>query len=164
MTKQQKQPKEEASPSPLETAVANTPEVAGHYQIGLQALERKDRGDNLIGYEDSKKIQGSLYLDKATENCKHPFPKRWDYVIEYDNKLYYYEPHPASGECKLDEVCGKADWLLWWLRNKAPEIKALGAVGFYWIHTGKCDIDKNSHQYKRLVDKGIKLSGKLYMK
>lgn len=164
MTKQQKQPKEESSLSPLATAVANTPEVAGHYQIGLQALERKDRGENLIGYEDSKKIQGSVYLDKATENCKHPFPKRWDYVIEYDNKIYYYEPHPASSDGNINEVCGKADWLLWWLKNKAPEIRALGTEGLFWVHTGKCDIDKSSKQYKKLVDKGIKLSSKLYMK
>ena len=162
MTKQQKHQIKVPISSPLEVAVANTPEVIGHFQKGLQALEAKDKG--LIDYDDSMKIMGSVYLDKATKSLVHPYPNRWDYVIEYDNKIYYYEPHPASGGNNIKEVCGKADWLLWWLKNNAPEIKALGTEGLYWVHTGTCSIDKNSQQYKKLVDKGVKLDSRLYMK
>lgn len=164
MTRQQRHEKEMPALTPLAVAVADTPDVAGCYQVGLQALEAKDRDRSLIDYENPNKIQGSVYLDKATEKCKHPFPKRWDYVIEYDNKIYYYEPHPASGGDKIDEVCGKADWLMWWLKNNAPKIRTLGSGPFYWIHTGKCNIDKNSQQYKKLLDKGVKLGSRLYMK
>ena len=164
MTKQQRCRKEVPPLSPLAIAVNDTPEVAGYYQAGLQALEAKDRDKGLIYYESPKKIQGSVYLDKATEKCKHPFPGRWDYMIEYNNEIYYYEPHPATGGGKIDEVCGKADWLLWWLKNNAPKIKALGTKGLYWVHTGTCSIDKNSQQYKKLMEKGVKLDSRLYMK
>lgn len=127
----------------LEDAVQSTPEVNGCFKKGLQALLRRDRAESLISCGDPKKIQGSIYLDQATKD--------------------YYEPHPASGVDKVKEVSGKADWLLWWLKNKAPEIKALGTAGLYWVHTGKCDIDKNSQQYKRLTVKGVQLKSKLNM-
>ncbi|MBR5353133.1 MAG: hypothetical protein IK126_05415 [Bacteroidales bacterium] len=163
MTKQQKQKK--VSPhSPLEAAVANTPEVAGFFCRSLQALESKDKNKDLIDYENSSKIMGSVYLEKATKNLKHPFPKRWDYVIEYSNKIYYYEPHSASGGNNIEEVIGKAEWLRWWLTNNAPDIKDLGTEGFFWIHTGKCNILPNSQQSKKLLDLGVQLKSKLYMK
>lgn len=164
MTKQKKFQNIVPQPSPLEVAVETTPDVKGHFQKGLQALESKDKGRNLIDYADSSKIKGSVYLDHATSNLEHPYPKRWDYVIEYDNKIFYYEPHPASGGDKIMEICGKIDWLLWWLKNNAPDIRDLGTEGFYWIHTGECAIDKNSKQYKTLVDKGVQLESRLYMK
>lgn len=164
MTNHQIHRKELPPLSPLAIAVADTPEVAGHFLKGLQALEGKDRNKGLIDCEDSKKIQGGVYLDRATANCKHPYPKRWDYVIEYDSKIYYYEPHPASGGDNFKEVCGKADWLLWWLKHNAPLIRALGTAGLFWVHTGKCDIDKNSQQYRKLMDKGVKLVSRLNMK
>lgn len=148
----------------LEDAVQSTPEVNGCFKKGLQALLRRDRAESLISCGDPKKIQGSIYLDQATKEYRYPFDNRWDYAIEYDNKIYYYEPHPASGGDKVKEVNGKADWLLWWLKNKAPEIKALGTAGLYWVHAGKSDIDKNSQQYKRLTVKGVQLKSKLNMK
>lgn len=147
----------------FEDAVAATPEVSGYFKSGLMALEGKDRTENLISYDNSRKIQGSLNLEQATKKYNHPYPSRWDYVIEYDNKIYYYEPHPASGGDKIREVIGKIDWLKWWLRDRAPEIRALPTAGFYWIHTGKCDVDKNSRQFKRLTDKGVQLKSKLNM-
>lgn len=163
MTKRKKQ-KIVHLPSPLEYAVAVTPDVSGHFEQGLQSLQSSDKDKSLIDYEDGKKIKGSVYLDQATRNLVHPYPKRWDYVIEYADKIFYYEPHPASGGHNVDEVCGKAEWLHWWLNNNAPQIKSLGTEGFFWIHTGKCDIDKNSQQYKRLLDKGVRLQSRLYMK
>lgn len=163
MTKRQKQ-KNTLAPSPLAEAVAATPEVSGFFCRSLQALESKDKKRSLIGYEDSSMIIGSVYLDKATKDLDHPFPKRWDYVIEYSNKIYYYEPHPASGGDKIDEVIGKAEWLRWWLKNKAPHIKALGTEGFFWVHTGKCNILPSSQQAKKLLDLGVQIKSKLYMK
>ena len=163
MTKHQKQQKT-PPPSPLEAAVAKTSEVVGFYCRSLQALESKDKKKGLIDYEDSSKIMGSVYLDKATRDLDHPFPKRWDYVIEYSKKIYYYEPHPASGGNKIEEVIGKAEWLRWWLTNNAPDIKDLGTEGFFWIHTGKCNILPNSQQSKKLLDLGVQLKSKLYMK
>lgn len=164
MTKQKKHHDITPPPSPLEVAVAATPDVKGHFQKSLQALESKDKERSLIDYADPTIIKGSVYLEHATKNLEHPYPKRWDYVIEYDDKIYYYEPHPASGGKHIAEVCGKADWLLWWLKNNATDIKNLGTEGFYWIHTGECAIDKNSKQYKTLVDKGVQLKSRLYMK
>lgn len=163
MTKRQKQ-KDTSALSPLAKAVAATPEVSGFFCRSLQALESKDKKKGLIDYENSSKIMGSVYLEKATENLKHPFSKRWDYVIEYSNKIYYYEPHPASGGNKIDEVIGKAEWLRWWLTNNAPDIKDLGTEGFFWIHTGKCNILPNSQQSRKLLDLGVQLKSKLYMK
>ena len=163
MTKQQKQ-KNIPAASPLEAAVTATLEVSGSFCRSLQALESKDKKKSLIDYENPSMIIGSVYLDKATKDLDHPFPKRWDYVIEYFDKIYYYEPHPASGGDKIDDVIGKAEWLRWWLTNKAPQIKALGAEGFCWVHTGKCNILPNSQQSKKLLDLGVRLKSKLYMK
>lgn len=163
MTKRQKQ-KNTLAPSPLAEAVAATPEVSSFFCRSLQALESKDKKRSLIGYENSSMIMGSVYLDKATKDLDHPFPKRWDYVIEYSNKIYYYEPHPASGGDKIDDVIGKVEWLRWWLTNRAPQIKALGTEGFFWVHTGKCNILPNSQQSKKLLDLGVQIRSKLYMK
>ena len=148
----------------LEDAAQSTPEVSGCFMRGLQALQRRDRAEDLISCDDPKKIQGSIFLDQATKRYEHPFPHRWDYVIEYDNAIYYYEPHPASGGDKIKEVSGKVDWLLWWLKNRAPEIKALGTKGFFWVHTGQYNVTPNSKQLKKLTDQGVRLVKRLYMK
>ena len=71
MTRQQRHEKEMPPLTPLAVAVADTPDVAGCYQVGLQALEAKDRDRSLIDYENPNKIQGSVYLQEATKLMRY---------------------------------------------------------------------------------------------
>ena len=149
--------------SGLESAANKTPDVEGCFKIGLQALESRDRDRRLIAYEDAENIQGSIYLDKSTEHLYHD-KMRWDYVIEYAGKLYYYEPHPAVNSANVDEICGKANWLRWWLKNKAPEMAKLGGEGFFWIHTGACNVTHDSTLKRKLSVLGVSLRKQLIMR
>lgn len=150
--------------SRLQTAVAVTPDLQkDDFKRGLGALESKDKQAGLIVTKDPRLIQGSIYLDKATETLYYDC-NRWDYVIEYDGNLFYYEPHPALNNENIKEISGKVDWLKWWLKNKAPEIRNMGTKGFYWVHTGKCDVPRESKQLTKLMDIGVRLVNRLTLK
>jgi hypothetical protein len=149
--------------SKLKLAVDKTPDIRGQFKVGLGALMSKDKAKGYIEAIDTKKIQGSVYLDKTTEPL-YPNCKRWDYVIEYQGNIYYYEPHPAANNDDVDDIIGKAKWLFWWLKNKAPKIKCLGSKGYYWVHTGRFNISRRSRQYRNLKCFGVTPTSRLILK
>ncbi len=132
-------------------AVETTPEISHCYQPGLRALG-----------SDSEKVQptsprrcnGSVDLDVCVRG-NYPVDNRWDYILSYENKVYFIEVHPAqTGEVGC--ILSKLQWLKKWLSNKAPLITERKAANpFYWVASGKVNILKTSNQYKKVAQAGI---------
>ncbi|HOU12503.1 MAG TPA: hypothetical protein PKZ84_05260 [Anaerolineae bacterium] len=73
-------------------AIHNTPDVAGCLQPGLQALQPAERAK--ITVSNTRELKGSVDIDACTK-VKYPVEPRWDYVIGYQEFVYYVEFHPA---------------------------------------------------------------------
>ena len=68
-------------------AVEDTPDVVNGYCFGLQALENVDK--SAVTLKDSRKVDGSLNIDKETK-LLYPNEPRWDYAIGYDDKVFLW--------------------------------------------------------------------------
>ncbi len=142
-------------------AVEATPEVANGYKNGLRAL-----GGNSakIAVSDSRKINGSLDIDKNTA-LFYPTENRWDYALDYDGKVYYVEVHPASTS-EVSSVLKKMKWLKQWLKKSATKIDNLpkGNPSYNWIQSGKGALLPSSKEYKQAATNGIIPKPKLVIK
>lgn len=141
--------------TPLETAVEQTADVAGHFKSGLQAVKHEYHSQIIVkGAKD--KLTGSIDIDTATQTL-YPNANRWDYAIEYNNETYYVEFHPASTS-NVSEMISKLSWIKDWLKTRAPKIEALKArnsKAFHWIATGRVSILKGSRQYRLISTEGL---------
>lgn len=129
-------------------------------QPGLRAMGNNAK---VIDINDSKKLHGSVDIDKCT--CKH-FPNecRWDYVVGYDGFAYFIEVHPANTS-NVKEMIKKSVWLESFLKSHARLLRDLNNDKvFYWIPSGKHAILKNSPQAKRLAQSRIIIKNKLHLK
>ncbi|QUB64329.1 hypothetical protein J5A54_07600 [Prevotella melaninogenica] len=91
----------------FQIAVENMPDVKNGFRAGLQAVKNSDR--NKVNVTDPRKLQGSLDIDTQVQK-KYPQEPRWDYALSYDDKLYFFEVHPASTS-EVDAVIKKLIWL-----------------------------------------------------
>ena len=137
-------------------AVKATPEVRECYCPGKSGILKKER--NKVELKDSQKCGGSLYIDQClSDQGLYPNDNRWDYAIDYDGKVYFFEFHPAKTS-EVSTVLRKLDWLKYWLHHKAPEINALKATTktpFYWVQSNGYHIPPNSPQGKTVLQKGL---------
>jgi len=138
----------------LEKAVAQTPDVSGHFMSGIQAVKREYHSK--IHVSNSRNLTGSVDVDNATQSF-YPNANRWDYAIEYSDKTYFVEFHPASTG-NVSEMTEKLSWLNWWLKEKAPLINVLKPMkgnAYNWIATGSIKILNGSRQYRQLAALGL---------
>lgn len=119
---------------------------------GLQALGRDARR---IRVSESRKINGSINLDRSLEK-RYPNDNRWDYSFGYKNRSYFVEVHPAYTS-EVEVVLKKLEWLREWLSGEGKPLDDIIAddMTFTWIYTSKCDIPKNTRQYRAAVQNGI---------
>lgn len=143
----------------FQIAVENTPDVKNGFRTGLQAVKNSDR--NKVNVTDPRKLQGSLDIDTQVQK-KYPQEPRWDYALSYDDKLYFFEVHPASTS-EVDAVIKKLGWLKGWLKNKAPEINKLqkGVHPYVWVQSGRYDILDSGKSGKKLAVSGIVVTNRL---
>lgn len=144
-------------------AVENTNDVKDCYRPGKLAIQGSDK--NKVELTDPTQCGGSLFLDNCLANQKkYPQANRWDYVIDYKGKAYFFEIHSAnSGE--VSTVVAKLEWLKTWLVNQAPHINSLRApVPFYWVQSNGYHILPNSRHEKLAIQKGIRPISKLNLK
>lgn len=135
-------------------AIENTPDVANGYCIGLSAIKSCDL--SAISLNDPANIDGSLDIDGQTLSI-YPNEPRWDYAIGYNGRVYYVEVHPAN-TADIEGMIKKKEWLLKWLRTKAPKINALeaGTPKFLWAATkAGVHISKQSVYAKKLAQLGL---------
>ena len=140
--------------TPLEMAVALTPDVKGCFKKGVQAVKGEYRPK--IQVMESRALTGSVDIDSATL-ALYPNANRWDYAIEYNDTTFFVEFHPASTG-NVAEMIEKRTWLNWWLQEKAPLINALkpaNKIAYHWIATGSIKILNGSRQYRMLATKGL---------
>lgn len=128
--------------------VESIPMIAEAFQDGLKAIEKKD--SSKIKASDTRKLSGSVYLDEKLKG-DYPHDARWDYIIGYDEKVYFAEVHPANTS-NVDEVIKKKNWLASWLNAYAKVLKDnMVTTSYHWLASGKIAILKNSPQYRRLA-------------
>ena len=146
----------------FQIAVENTPDVKNGFRAGLQAVKNSDR--NKVNVTDPRKLQGSLDIDTQVQK-KYPQEPRWDYALSYDDKLYFFEVHPASTS-EVDAVIKKLGWLKDWLKNKASEINKLqkGVHPYVWVQSGRYDILDSGKSGKKLAVSGIVVTNQLNFK
>ena len=146
----------------FQIAVENTPDVKNGFRAGLQAVKNSDR--NKVNVTDPRKLQGSLDIDTQVQK-KYPQEPRWHYALSYDDKLYFFEVHPASTS-EVDAVIKKLGWLKDWLKNKAPEINKLqkGVHPYVWVQSGRYDILESGKSGKKLAASGIVVTNQLNFK
>ena len=138
----------------FQNAVENTPEIANAYCSGLQAFREYSKKIQLTS---TLSCEGSVDIDASVIQL-HPQTNRWDYCFSYRGEVFFVEVHSANtGE--VDVVLRKLQWLKDWLHGRAPRINALKAKNthpYYWIQSNGFHILKNSPQYRRVIQAGIK--------
>lgn len=146
----------------FETAVRSTPEVKDGYCKGLQAIKNADRGK--ITASDTSLIEGSLDIDSQVKSL-YPHAPRWDYVLSYSGRLYFFEVHPAETS-EIDKVISKVKWLRGWLNTKAPELEKLpkSEQPYTWVQSGRYSIIRTSKEQFKLSQAGIVTSKVLNLK
>lgn len=102
----------------------------------------------------------TLYSVNIDEACRPAYPRslRWDYGIWYvrrarrpETRIIFAEVHKAeAGEVSV--VIGKRRWL----EDLLSGVR-LPPESWFWIPSGRQLIPKNSTQYRRLVQSGIRL-------
>ena len=135
------------------TAIAATPDVAGHWQIGLRAL---GANSSRVALADTSKCNGSLDIDTALTPVQRN-ANRWDYALMYDGRVVYLEVHPAASGANINEMIAKVRWLQNWLTTRATALRALPTrYPFIWVASGKTNLLPSGAQRTALADAGLK--------
>ncbi len=144
-------------------AVEATPDVRICYCEGKQAILNSER--NKVELDDTRKCGGSLFIDGCLiRQNKFPNDNRWDYAIDYNNEVYFFEVHTASTR-EVSTVLNKLRWLKDWLHDHAPEISSLKAKSpFYWVQSNGYHIHPNSPQEKLVRQNGLRPISRLILK
>ena len=144
----------EAAPPPVNLA----------YCPGKQALENRHR--RLVTCTDSRRLTGSINLDSAlAQEPGYADKPRWDYGLGYKpqngrERAVWVEVHSATTR-EVSAVLNKLQWLQDWLNSEAEQLKkmtffAKDDIRFVWIASSRVNIPKNSPQFRRLSQSGIK--------
>lgn len=146
----------------FQEAIENTEEVKNGFCIGKQAIKGVDRGKVVAA--DNSKIQGSLDIDSQVKSL-YPNEPRWDYALSYNDKIYFFEVHPAETS-EVDKVICKVKWLRSWLRSRAVEIDKLpkSEGPYMWVQSGRYAILPTSRENKKLSVSGIATANKLCLR
>ena len=144
-------------------AVEDTPEVCSCYKTGKRAIKTSEQ--NKCELTEPDKCGGSLFIDDCLiSQGLYPNDNRWDYAIDYNSEVYFFEVHTASTR-EVSTVLKKLHWLKDWLIRKAPEINSLKASApYYWVHTNGYHILPNSSQERSVIQKGLKPVSKLLLR
>jgi len=133
-------------PSKFQLAVDK--DLPGAYCSGLGAIKGSDR-NKFDFLKDTRKINGSADID-TTVKKQFPTDNRWDYVVGYNEKAYFFEVHPMT-EGEVATLIAKKDWLEGLLTSKVKNINKLKQTPFFWLPTDSgCAIPPRSRKTKML--------------
>lgn len=134
----------------FENVVNSIPSIAPCLKNGLKAMKANS---SYITPADARKCDGSVDLDLCCSK-REPNANRWDYIIGYNQKAYFIEVHPASGQTK--EVIAKCKWLKNWLKTEGTSLTAIhDDKVFHWLSTGKVRIPGSE---RALAQHGIRVN------
>lgn len=142
------------------------PEIKDCYQSGLKAIPGSQRKQ--IVADETRLIYGSVDLDTCSKiQNSDQFTQRWDFLLAYNDSVYAIEIHPANSGANIDEVMGKARWLIQWLKTNPTSENAQKAkkqlrekmqkTKFHWVASGKVGVVllPNSKKAKELTQLNI---------
>lgn len=141
-------------------AVRQTPDVQNAWRTGLQALRAEDRPH--VEAEDTRRLCGSADIDAALLQ-KEPNANRWDFGIGYKHEdrteevIYWTELHTAS-DSQVSVVIKKAQWLVNWLKNSAPKLKAF-ENDIVWVSSGATSLTLSNPKQKQMAQVGLRHVG-----
>jgi len=145
----------------FKTAVDQSPDLRGAWQVGLRALREADR--RRVQTDDSRRIRGSVNVEESLKR-KYPAQRQWDYAAGFqpvdlgEEVVYWIEVHPANpGAVKV--VLEKFAKLQQWLHERAPVLGAMQQA-FVWISSGKTTLSDN--QRRRLSLRGLNQTGRFF--
>ena len=146
----------------FKVAVEQTPQLAGAWEKGLEALRAEDKPH--IKAEDTRKLAGSADVDKALRKIE-PNAHRWDFAIGYQHSnrtkecVYWVEIHTASDR-EVSKVLDKLRWLKSWL---ASDGRALARFerDFIWVSSGVTSFTLTSPQQKQFALLGLQHKGRV---
>lgn len=146
----------------FQVAVENTEDVKNGFCGGLKGIKKSDRCK--VDTAHPEKLQGSLDIDSQVKPL-YPEAPRWDYALSYDDKIYFFEVHPAETS-EVDKVIKKVKWLKDWLKNKATEIDKLpkSEHPYTWIQSGHYGILATANVTRKLAVAGITTANMLKLK
>lgn len=146
----------------FQVAIENTEEVQNGFCVGKQALKSVDRNKVVAACQD--KLQGSLDIDSQVREL-YPNEPRWDYALSYDDRIYFFEVHPAETS-EVDRVVNKVKWLKRWLKIHAPEIDRLPKAEhpYTWVQSGRYAILPTAKEKMKLSVAGIATANKLNLR
>lgn len=146
-------------------AVEGTPDVAGAWRPGLQALSRADGAH--VRADDPQRLRGSVNIDAALDRKReHQNSPRWDYAVGHQpvngkgEMIYWIEIHPAT-EHGITEVLNKLQWLLQWLKDSAPLLRRMPPE-FVWVSSGKTSFTARSPQARKLARAKVRSVGRSF--
>ena len=145
----------------FQEAIENTEEVKNGFCVGKQAIKSIDRSKVVA---TNNKVQGSLDIDSQVR-ALYPNEPRWDYALSYDDKIYFFEVHPAETS-EVDKVVNKVKWLKCWLKTQAPKINKLPKAEhpYTWVQSGRYAILPTAREKMKLSVSGITTANKLSLK
>lgn len=137
-----------AATPPTKFQVAVDTDLPGAYRSGLGAIKGSERS-KFDFLKDTRKIDGSADID-STVKKQFPNDNRWDYVVGYNDKAYFFEVHPMT-EGEVSTMIAKKDWLEGFLNTKAININKLKRLPYFWLPTDSgCEITPRSKKAKML--------------
>ena len=146
----------------FQEAIEETEDVRNGFCVGKQAVKGADRSK--IVAADKNKLQGSLDIDSQVK-AAYPNEPRWDYALSYDDRIYFFEVHPAETS-EVDKVISKVKWLKQWLEDRASAINKLPKAEhpYTWVQSGRYAILPTSREKMKLSVAGIATANKLVLK
>ena len=143
-------------------AVAATPQVKNCHKEGKQAILGKER--DKVSLADATKCGGSLFIDQCLIDQKlHPNANRWDYAIDYDGEVYFFEIHSAKTD-QVSKVIKKLEWLQEWLHTTGSEIYKLRAkTPYFWVQSDGYHILPRSAEQALAAQNGIRPIARLML-
>ena len=90
----------------FKAAVLKCDEIKGALSPELTAMKGNSK---VVKVKNSKLINGSIDIDDALRYT-YPNDSRWDYVVGYDNEVFFIEVHPAATS-NVGEMINKVNWL-----------------------------------------------------
>ena len=147
----------------FQQAVERTLDVKEAFRSGLQALRRRDKTH--IVAQDTQRLAGSVDVDAAVKDRYQNEP-RWDYAVGHrptnlnEDVVYWIEIHPANDRA-VNEVIAKLEWLLRWLKEKAPDLETMRRE-FIWVSSGTTSFTLSSPQQKRFALLGLQHKGRIF--
>lgn len=132
------------------------PNLQGWWQAGLEALRAEDKPH--IEAEDTRKLTGSLNIDKALERL-HPHATRWDFAIGYkhanrDAEVVYWTELHSAHDSQVKKVIAKAEWLRVWLKGDGRPLNAFER-DIVWVSSGPTRMQLTGPQRKQMAVAGL---------